>query len=65
MKSEFPDTQEQIKRKEIIQQRQERRIFRRIYESTKTNDQGLQIGEFIFAIDIFNKYVINDRYFIE
>ena len=65
MKSEFPDTQEQVKRKEIIKERQERRLIRRIFESTKVDKKGLQIGEFIFAIDIFNKYVVKDRYIIE
>ncbi|RCK63456.1 hypothetical protein Cantr_09638 [Candida viswanathii] len=67
MRSEFPDTQEQMKRKEIVQERQERRIFRRIEECLKVDGEsrGLQIGEFVFAIDIFNKYVSSNRYYIE
>lgn len=61
MQSEFPNTQELIRRKHIIQERQSKRIKRRI-RSCLTVKEHRQTGEFIFAHEILNKYVINNRY---
>ncbi|KAG7662775.1 uncharacterized protein J8A68_003698 [[Candida] subhashii] len=63
MQSDFPNTQEQEKRKQIIKQRQLRRLARRI-KSCVTLQNGIQIGEFIFTCDILNQYVIKGRWYI-
>lgn len=63
MQSDFPDTQEQEKRKEIVRQRQLRRLARRI-KSCVSLKNGIQVGEFIFACDILNQYVVKGRWYI-
>lgn len=60
MVSEFPDTQEQTKRNHIIDKRQEDRIKRRIKQcilSAKNKN-----GEFVFQVDVLNKFVQQNRY---
>lgn len=64
MQSDFPDTQEYKQRQEIIKQRQLKRIERRIKDCTTIQD-GKQIGEFVFGIEIFNLYVISNRWYIK
>ncbi|KAI5954342.1 hypothetical protein KGF54_002117 [Candida jiufengensis] len=64
MKSDFPTTQELEERKQIIDERQKRRISRRIKSCITLNDKNLQVGEYIFSSDILNKYVIAGRWYI-
>ncbi|EGW32559.1 uncharacterized protein SPAPADRAFT_67159 [Spathaspora passalidarum NRRL Y-27907] len=64
MNSEFPDTQEQQARRELLKKRQNKRLARRIKECTSV-DRGKQIGEFMFVVDILNMYVVSDRWFIK
>ena len=64
MQSEFPNTQEYNHRQEIIKQRQLKRIKRRIKDCIMIQDDK-QIGEFVFAIEIFNLYVISNRWYIK
>ncbi|KAL6450920.1 hypothetical protein SBY92_001169 [Candida maltosa Xu316] len=62
MRSEFPNTQELARRKEIIAERQKNRLNRRV-QAAITVEDGVQTGEFIFGIDIFNKFVVSGRYY--
>lgn len=60
MISEFPDTQEKIERNKIVDARQLDRIKRRLFECLGRS-HGRQ-GEFIFRIDILNKFVELKRF---
>ena len=60
MISEFPDTQEKIERNKIVDGRQQDRIKRRLFECFGKS-HGHQ-GEFIFRIDILNKFVELNRF---
>ncbi|KAI3406041.2 hypothetical protein KGF56_001260 [Candida oxycetoniae] len=62
MKSEFPDTQELQERKKIVRERQSKRINRRLESCTIVIDQE-QIGEFVFSLDILNRYVVHNRWY--
>ncbi|CAK9437058.1 uncharacterized protein LODBEIA_P15070 [Lodderomyces beijingensis] len=64
MKSDFPDTQELQERRNIIKERQARRIERRI-ESCVVVEDGKQIGEHVFNLEILNKYVVSNRWYKE
>lgn len=61
MNSEFPSTQEQGRRRHIIEQRQKRRIERRIIECLSVSCD-LQVGEFVFVYEILNEFVKSGRY---
>ncbi|KAK6455436.1 uncharacterized protein RJT20DRAFT_135439 [Scheffersomyces xylosifermentans] len=63
MMSEFPDTQEQKRRRLIVEKRQKRRIRRRLKGCLTVRD-GLQVGEYVFALDIFNQYVMQGRWYL-
>lgn len=63
MNSEFPDTQELKRRRAVIEKRQKRRIQRRLKECFSVRD-GVQVGEFVFSIDIINRYVAAERYYL-
>lgn len=63
MKSEFPKPKELIKRKKTILKKQQRRIQRRLkscFECLK----GRQVGEFVFSIDLINKFVQLQRWYV-
>ncbi|KAK6197341.1 uncharacterized protein RJT21DRAFT_56179 [Scheffersomyces amazonensis] len=62
MQSEFPDTAEQVRRRDIINNRQYRRIQRRIKACLQINKYGDQVGEFVFSLDILNEYVRAKRF---
>ena len=61
MMSEFPNTQEDLRRREVVAARQQRRIQRRVTLCVLVKNDK-QIGEFIFAVDILNEYVLINRY---
>ena len=60
MVSEFPDTQEQHMRNRIIDERQEDRIKRRVKQCIRSSRN--KNGEFIFQVDILNKFVQQNRF---
>ena len=60
MVSEFPDTQEQHMRNRIIDERQEDRIKRRVKQCIRSSRN--KNGEFIFQVDILNKFAQQNRF---
>lgn len=63
MVSDFPDTQEDIRRKEIAKKRQEDRVQRRLKSSMAAWRTGGRVqGEFIFFEDVFNDFVREGRF---
>ncbi|KAK6463668.1 hypothetical protein DFJ63DRAFT_312975 [Scheffersomyces coipomensis] len=62
MQSEFPDSEERIRRREIINARQIRRLKRRIKACIQVNKFKEQMGEFVFSLEILNKYVKANRF---
>ncbi|KAG5420639.1 hypothetical protein I9W82_002520 [Candida metapsilosis] len=63
MDSDFPDTQELDERRRTIRERQLNRLTRRL-SSCVTVEDGVQVGEFVFALDVLNQYVVRGRWFI-
>lgn len=63
MMSEFPNTQEQQRRREIVQERQARRVERRIAECLKVRG-GQQVGEFVFVNEVVNEYVRQGKWYV-
>ena len=64
MQLDFPSTQELDERKRTIQERQLKRLARRI-ASCVTVENGVQIGEFVFGHEVLNQYVIRGRWYVE
>lgn len=64
MQLDFPSTQELDERKRTIQERQLNRLARRI-ASCVTVENEVQVGEFVFGLDILNQYVVQGRWYIE
>jgi hypothetical protein len=63
MQSEFPTTQEQARRRNIVKTRQVRRIQRRVRSCLQV-ELGQQVGEFIFVSEILNMYVQQNRFIV-
>lgn len=63
MVSDFPDTQEDIRRKEVVKKRQEDRVQRRLKSSMAAWKTGGRVqGEFIFFEDVLNDFVKDGRF---
>lgn len=62
MQSEFPDTQEAQHRRHQIELRKHCRIGRRLELCKALDSNGNQCGEFIFALDVINMFIIARRY---
>ena len=63
MQSEFPTTQEQARRRDIVKTRQVRRVQRRVRSCLQV-ELGQQVGEVIFVSEILNMYVRQNRFII-
>ncbi|KAI5969626.1 hypothetical protein CANMA_001289 [Candida margitis] len=62
MQSDFPSTQELDERRRTVQERQSNRVARRIASCVSVENR-VQIGEFVFGLDILNQYVIQGRWY--
>lgn len=63
MVSEFPSTQEELHRRNMIKKRQDDRLHRRVLLCLKVGGKT-QTGEFVFFHEILNQFVLSGRYTI-